>query len=421
MKHTDEAETQQNTGKRRPLRIAEIGHKTIPSREGGVEIVVKELAVRFAASGDDVTAYNRGSFHHVDRDRKRPASYEGVRLIWVPTFHNRSLNAIFYSVIGSIRLLFGHFDVVHYHAEGPCIMLWLPKLFHIPVVATIHGLDWQRSKWGGFASHILKKGEATAAKKADAVIVLSRNMQDYFRQTYSRETIYIPNGISRPVSVPAQEITARWGLAKGNYILFLARLVPEKGIHYLIDAYRKIDTDRRLVIAGGDGSAPDYVNELKEKAAGDDRILFTGHVEGQVLEELYSNAGIFVLPSDVEGMAMSLLEAMSYGCCCIVSDIPENTEVTGDHAFTFRHGSAEDLERVLTDVLAHPEKESEMCRTAADYICTRYSWDTVADKTRGVYLSVLPADKRAAFTAVEDGIDGISGTGEAGAADDTNA
>ena len=276
------------------LKIAMIGHKRIPSREGGVEIVVDELSTRMVKLGHQVDAYNRSGYHVSGKkfDEKRGRIYEGVRLITIPTFHNSSLNAVVYSFLATIvataKALAGGYDVLHYHAEGPCMMLWIPKLFGIHVVATIHGLDWQRAKWGNFASKMLKQGEKTAARHADEIIVLSKNVQEYFQETYQRHTVYIPNGISRPQHREADLIQERFGLEKDGYILFLARIVPEKGLHYLIDAYRQLDTEKKLVIAGGCSHSQEYMDEIRRICATDHRIVLTGFVQGRELEELYS-------------------------------------------------------------------------------------------------------------------------------------
>ena len=378
------------------MKLAMLGHKRIPSREGGVEIVVDELATRFAARGDQVEAYNRSGYHVSGKKYTQVHGrwYHSIRIITIPTFHNGKLNAIVYSVLASLRLLFGRYDVVHYHAEGPCIMLWLPKLFGIPTVATIHGLDWQRAKWGNFASKMLKFGEKTAARKADAVIVLSESMQEYFRNTYGRETIFLPNGVTRPALLPAEKITEKYGLKKGEYFLFLARLVPEKGVHYLIEAFSALQTDKKLVIAGGNSNAEHYTEKIHRMAESDSRILFTGFVQGQLLEELYSNCYAFVLPSDVEGMALSLLEAMSYGCCCVVSDIPENMEVVGEKAISFPKGDVQALRERLRQLADHPETVRRYAGEAADYICARYNWEDVAAKTREIYLAVMPEKRK---------------------------
>lgn len=373
------------------LKIAMIGHKRIPSREGGVEIVVDELSTRMVKLGHQVDAYNRSGYHVSGKkfDEKRGRIYEGVRLITIPTFHNSSLNAVVYSFLATIvvtaKALAGGYDVLHYHAEGPCMMLWIPKLFGIHVVATIHGLDWQRAKWGNFASKMLKQGEKTAARHADEIIVLSKNVQEYFQETYQRHTVYIPNGISRPQHREADLIQERFGLEKDGYILFLARIVPEKGLHYLIDAYRQLDTEKKLVIAGGCSHSQEYMDEIRRICATDHRIVLTGFVQGRELEELYSNAWLFVLPSDIEGMAISLLEAMSYGNCCLVSDIPENTEVIQQCGYTFRKSDTADLKRVLEKLLEHPEMVQEKAKQSADFICSRYNWDDVVERTLKLY------------------------------------
>ena len=223
--------------------------------------------------------------------------------------------------------------MVHIHAEGPAFFCWIPKLFGKRVICTIHGLDWDREKWrGSVASKFIRGGEKNAVKYADEIIVLSKDVQKYFLETYGRETHFIPNGVNRPEVREAKLITDHFGLEKDSYILFLGRLVPEKGIRYLVEAFKNVKTDKKLVIAGGSSDTDSFMEELKELAKGDDRILFTGFVQGAMLDELYSNAYIYTLPSDLEGMPLSLLEAMSYGNCCLVSDIPECTEVVEDNA-----------------------------------------------------------------------------------------
>ena len=373
------------------LKIAMIGHKRIPSREGGVEIVVDELSTRMVKLGHQVDAYNRSGYHVSGKkfDEKRGRIYEGVRLITIPTFHNSSLNAVVYSFLATIvataKALVGGYDVLHYHAEGPCMMLWIPKLFGIHVVATIHGLDWQRAKWGNFASKMLKQGEKTAARHADEIIVLSKNVQEYFQETYQRHTVYIPNGISRPQHREADLIQERFGLEKDGYILFLARIVPEKGLHYLIDAYRQLDTEKKLVIAGGCSHSQEYMDEIRRICATDHRIVLTGFVQGRELEELYSNAWLFVLPSDIEGMAISLLEAMSYGNCCLVSDIEECVSVVEDKALVFKKSVVTELHKKLQSACDDETMVAAYKNKAADFICSQYCWDDVVEKTLEVY------------------------------------
>lgn len=372
---------------REKLRIAMLGHKRIPSREGGVEIVVEELSTRMSKKGHDVTCFNRKG-HHVsgkEYDSANVKEYKGVRLQSVLTIDAKGLAAMTSSFFAAIKAAFGKYDVVHFHAEGPCAMLWLPKLFGKRCIATIHGLDHQRAKWGRFASFYIMLGEKCAVKFADEIIVLSKGVQDYFRDTYGRETRYIPNGVSRPELVSADLISDKWGLKKDSYILYLGRIVPEKGEHYLIEAFKGVATDKKLVIAGGASDTSEYMERLIKLADGDERIIFTGFVQGQALEELYSNAYIYCLPSDLEGMPLSLLEAMSYGNCCVVSDIAECAEVVEDKAVLFRKGNAENLRKRLQELLDSQDMVKEYKQNAAEFICEKYNWDDVVESTLKLY------------------------------------
>lgn len=374
--------------KEKNLKIAMLGHKRIPSREGGIEIVVEELTTRMVKQGHSVTCYNR-SGHHVsgkEFDGKNIKEYKGVRLKSVLTINRKGFAAMTSSVFASLYTAFGKYDVVHFHAEGPCAMLWLPKLFGKRCVATIHGLDWQREKWkNGFGSKYIKFGEKIAVKYADEIIVLSKGVQDYFQKTYGRKTVFIPNGVNRPEVCAPNRIKKKYGLEKDDYILYLGRLVPEKGEHYLIEAFKRIQTDMKLVIAGGASDTDEYMERLKKLADVDERIIFTGFVQGRILEELYSNAYVYVLPSDLEGMPLSLLEAMSYGNCCLVSDIAECAEVVEDKAAEFKKGNVEDLREKLQMLCDDKNAVQKYKDKAADFICKKYNWDAVVEKTLDLY------------------------------------
>ena len=370
------------------LRVAMFGHKRIPSREGGVEIVVEELCTRMVEQGNEVTCFNRAGHHvsGVEYDKPRQEEYRGIRLKTVSTIDKRGLAAVTSSFFAALYSAFGKFDVVHIHAEGPAFFAWLPKLFGKRVIVTIHGLDWAREKWhGSIASKFIRGGEKNAVKYADEIIVLSKGVQKYFMDTYGRETHFIPNGVNRPEVREAKLITDDFGLEKDSYILFLGRLVPEKGIRYLVEAFKNVKTDKKLVIAGGSSDTDSFMEELKELAKGDDRILFTGFVQGAMLDELYSNAYIYTLPSDLEGMPLSLLEAISYGNCCLVSDIPECTEVVEDKAIIFRKSNIKDLTEKLQDACDDIRKVGKLKEQAADFICDKYNWDEVVDKTLALY------------------------------------
>ena len=356
------------------------------SREGGIEIVVKELCTRMAKNGYTVTCYNRSGHHVSGAKYDKKTEYEGINQKCVPTIEKKGLAAVSSSFFAALYSAFGKYNVVHIHAEGPAFFSWLPKLLGKRVIVTVHGLDWQREKWkSGFGSKFIKQGEKNAVKYADEIIVLSKGVHDYFRNQYGRETRFIPNGVNRPEIRKAELITDKFGLTKDSYILFLGRLVPEKGIRYLIEAFKNVKTDKKLVIAGGSSDTDSFMKELKELAKDDKRIIFTGFVQGQMLEELYSNAYIYTLPSDLEGMPLSLLEAMSYGNCCLVSDIQECTEVVEDKALIFKKSNVQDLQNKLQEACDRAEKIMELKQQAADYICKKYNWDDVVEETLKLY------------------------------------
>ena len=370
------------------LKIAMLGHKRIPSNEGGVEVVVEALCARMAALGHSVTCYNRAGHHVSGAEHELPAGsvYRGIRLVTVPTLERKGFAAVISSFFAAVRSAFGSYDVVHIHAEGPAFFCWLPKLFGKRVIVTVHGLDWQREKWnGGVASKFIHLGERAAVRFADEIIVLSENVRQYFLDTYGRATRFIPNGVSAPTLESPRLIADKWGLQKDGYILYLGRIVPEKGETYLIEAFKQVKTDKKLVIAGGSSDTERYLRQLQNLAAGDDRILFTGFVQGKLRDELYSNAYVYTLPSDLEGMPLSLLEAMSYGNCCLVSDIPECAEVVEDKAVLFRKSDVDNLRQKLQTLCDQPETASQYKANAAQFILNKYGWDDVVDKTLALY------------------------------------
>ena len=359
------------------LRIAMLGHKHAFSREGGVEVAVGELAARLAQRGQLVTLLDRSPRA---KDLTRP-EIPGLRIRQVPTLNIGGLAAFTSSLSGAVLAAVGGYDVVHFHAEGPAAVCRIPKLFGKRVVCTVHGLDWQREKWGGFASAYIRLGEKAAARYADEIIVLNESTRRYFRERYGRETRVIPNGASPRERRPACLIRQRWGLEPDAYVLFVGRLVPEKGLRLLLKAWSGLETEKKLVIAG-DGS-PAFRRELEGLAG--ENVLFTGHVSGSALEELYSSAYLFVLPSDLEGMPLSLLEAMSYGNCCLCSDIEACTETAGDGALYFERGNEDSLRTALRELLADEKTVLRMREGAADEVLSKYRWDEIAGETLAVY------------------------------------
>lgn len=360
------------------MKIAVFGHKCMGTRSGGVETVVEQLCVRMAELGHQITCYDRGG--------GATRCWHGVRICPVWTVQKKGLAAVTSSFFAAVCAAVSDAQVVHIHSEGPAFWCWLPKLFGKRVIVTVHGLDWQREKWrGSVASAYIRMGERAAVRFADRLIVLSRNMQNYFQRTYHRDTVWIPNGISPPVIREAKEIRERFDLEADGYLLFLGRLVPEKGIHYLIQAFRMVKTGKKLVIAGETSDSQDYGRHLKDLAAGDGRILFAGFVQGNLREELYSNAWVYILPSDLEGMPLSLLEAMGCGNCCLISDIPECVETAGAYALQFARGNITDLQAKLQLLCDSPDVVQTYREQAKEHARKHCDWETVTEKTLELY------------------------------------
>lgn len=362
------------------MKIAMLGQKGIPASYGGIERHVEELATRLVERGHDVTVYCRPHYTRMSGE------YRGVKLVGIPSVRTKHLDTATHCALSLPHVLAQRYDIVHFHALGPSIFASIPRIFGAKTAVTVHGLDWQREKWGKIATWILKRCEHSSVFFPSRAIVVSRALREYFWRKYGITVTYIPNGTNLP-HVREAETIREMGLEPGGYVLFVGRLVPEKGCHYLLDAFSKIDTDLDLVIAGGTSFSTDYVDLLHAKATGDTRFL--GYVYGDVLDELYSNARLFVLPSDVEGLPIALLEAMSFGNCCLTSDIAENLEVIGDCGETFRQGDPEDLAANLSSLLADPDKCRSLGERARRHVLETYDWDGVTLHTEAIYCSML--------------------------------
>lgn len=365
-----------------------IGQKGIPSRAGGIEIHVEEIAKRLAKQGCELYVYCRKGYCDAESDQ-----IDGVKIKYAPYIHTKHLDAISHTFFSTMKALLSGCDIFHYHALGPSTLSFIPRVFGKKVVCTVHGLDWQRGKWNGFASKFLKFGEYATARFSNITINVSQNLVGYYKKKYNKDTVYIPNGVDLHKRIEPNIILKKYGLEKDSYILFLARLVPEKGAHYLIDAFLKLDTDKKLVIAGGSSHSDDYVQSLHNQAKSNKNIIFTGFVKGEELAELYSNAYLYVLPSDIEGLPISLLEAMSFGNCCLTSDIPENSDVLDEWGYVFRKGDVGDLQRTLENLLKDEYKIKQVREGVQDYVYKKYNWNEIAVHTFRVYKSIVKKQK----------------------------
>ncbi len=376
------------------MKIAMVGQKGIPATYGGVERHVEEIAARLAAKGHDVTVYCRWHYTHNEE-----SYYRGIRLVRYPSVNTKHFDTASHCLFCAADYLWHKYDLVHFHALGPSVFAAMPRLRGSRSVVTIHGLDWEREKWGLFAAWILKHCEYPAVHFPHSTIVVSRTLQHYFTEKYHINTDVIPNGTNVPVLRPPRKMQS-FGFAGDPYVLFVGRLVPEKGVHYLVEAFSQLDVDPRvrLVIAGGTSFSDQYVKDLERYQS--DRIHFVGYVYGDVLEELWSNAYFIVQPSTLEGLSISLLEGLSYGRCVLTSDIPENMEVVGDAAPSFKSRDVADLKAKLELLIRNPDLVRRYEAQSRDLVFRNYSWDRVVDSLEKVYDRVV--DQR---TPGHDGVE----------------
>lgn len=379
------------------MKVAMIGQKGIPAIHGGIERHVEELAVRLANNGHEVFVYTRP--HFTPRTMKH---YRGVHLISLSSLKTKHLDAISHTIFATINAVRSKVDIIHYHGVGPSLVAFLPKLLRskAKVIVTFHCIDRKHKKWGFFARQALRHGEWSAVNHPDQTIVVSKTLQKYVAHVFNKQVPYIPNGIEpQPQRTRASTTTLkRFGLKPNEYIVSVSRLIPHKGIHHLISAFRRTETRMKLVIVGDGVFTDEYVQYLHQLAEDDPRILFTGFQNGQPLRDLFRNAALYVLPSEAEGLPIALLEAASYGVGIIASDIPENREVI--HAdrlpigLTFATGDDEDLQRVLADALRRPGQMQVMAERARKLVNTQFNWDDVAAQTETVYRRLLNSTRR---------------------------
>lgn len=371
----------------KPLSVIMIGQKGLPVRadSGGIERHVEEIGARLAARGVSVTAYVRP--RHATA---RLAEYRGIRLKRMPSVPTKHLDAITHAFLATASALFSDADVIHYHGVGPATVAWIPRLFapRKRVVVTFHSIDRFHQKWGLFARTYLRFGEWAAVRFPHATIAVSRSIARYCRKTYRARVDYVPNGATIP-DYPGSDLLARWGLEPGGYILTVARLVKQKGIHHLVAAYDGFEKEKKLVIVGAGDAGGEYAEQVRRLSEGNSSIVFTGFQSGPALAQLYANAYLYVHPSEAEGLAIAILEAMAAGRCVLVSDIPENVESIDHSGLTFVNADAADLRAKLRELLNHPEVVVELGNKAREWIRTTYDWDVIAAKTEAVYRRIL--------------------------------
>lgn len=367
------------------MKIYFIGQKGIPSKSGGVEKHVEELSTRLAMAGHEVYAYTRPNY-----TPKEMKVYKKVNLISLPSIDSKYLDAISHTFRACLDLVRRDVDIIHFHSIGPSSLIWLVKILKpgVPIVSTFHTRCYMHKKWGFFAKSYLRFGEFVLCKFSDRTVAVSKSLAAYVKEKYNSSAVYVPNGVSLPVGHKTDEIK-KWGLKKNGYIVAISRLVRHKGIHYLIDAYNRLNTNKKLVIVGDGAFTDDYVQEIKKAAADNENIIFTGRQAGKALHELFDNAYLFVQPSESEGLSVALLEAMSFEKAVLVSNIPENLEAIGEVGFTFMDRNIDDLKDKLDFLLKRPRMVYENGKLGRIRVAQHYSWSNIAKNIIKIYKQAI--------------------------------
>lgn len=373
------------------MRVAFIGQKGIPAKSGGIEKHVEEVAKRMAKMGHEVFVYARNNYTD-----KNLETYEGVKIVHLPSISTKNLDAITHTFLATLHALFQRYDVVHYHGIGPTSMSLLFRILNpkTALIATFHCQDYYHQKWGIIARAYLRLGEYITCKIPNKTITVSEVLSQWAKEKYGSLTTTIPNGAEVKYS---QEVDAlsQFGIKDKKYILSVGRLIKHKGVHYLIEAFKaledasKLPNNFKLVIVGDGFHTDDYVKYLHTISEGRDNIIFTGAQQGEVLQQLFSHAYLFVQPSESEGLSIALLEAMGYGLTPLVSDIKENLEPVGENGFSFESKNVKDLRDKLAYLVSRNDEVERIGKNAKEKIETQYSWDSIAQKTIEVYKGVI--------------------------------
>ena len=363
------------------MKIIVIGTRGFPNVQGGVETHCEHLYPYIVKSGCDVTVITRGTY--VDASLEE---FKGVKLIAVSNPKRKSLEAIVHTFLAVIKARTLGCDLLHIHAVGPALLVPFARLLGMKVVMTNHGPDYDRQKWGRLARFMLRLGESLGSRFSNKIISISRPIADNIKEKYKKEAAIIPNGVVVPEIMKSEDTLKKYGIEKGRYVLTVGRLVPEKGFHDLIEAFKNSRKNSwKLIIAGDADHEDKYSKELRKTSEGLDNVILTGRLTGKPLQELYSHAGLFVLPSYHEGLPIVLLEALSYGLSCIASGIPANKSVgilTKDRFF--KAGDIKALSEKIEEFTQKPLSREEK-QTQISAVAQRYDWKRIAAETLEVY------------------------------------
>ena len=362
------------------MRIAVIGIRGIPAEYGGFEVTAQNVVSKLALKGHDITVYCRGSA------RGKPKEYHGIKLRYLPSLEMPHLSTPSHTTISALDAIFRKYDVIFAFNIGNALQVMLLRIFGKKSVLFVDGLDWKREKYGAFGRWFLRRSEALAAKVAAHIVVDAIPAQKHYQKTYGKQVEYISSGSEVVESVKETGILEKLGLEAGKYVITIGRLTPEKHQDLIAKVFKQVNTDMKLVIVGGNRYNPDFVEQVKNAAIGDNRILVTGSIYGAEVDEIYFNAAVFVNASTIEGTSLSILQAMGNGCALLVSDIPENVSAVHGAALQFEANSFDDFLKKFQKIVDDENLRQELSEKAKDVIRKYYLWDIAAEKFEKLLL-----------------------------------
>ena len=363
------------------MKFAAFGIRSLPPGEGcgGAETFAEELYTRLQQLGYEVTVYSRVKF-----GQKKPSiQYKSLKIIYLPTFQKVGLDTFFHSFLCALHIIFFNTGkIIHIHNAGNSAVVPLLRLFGKRCYISMDGIDWNRTRWSAFAKFYLKLTNRLAFFVCNKVIVDNKLVQDYYSQKYLGRIAYIPYG-SNIRKIQTNKILHELGLEKGKYLLFVGRFSIEKGVHYLIEAFEKVHTDFKLVLVGDDIYNKEWVEKLKSTK--DPRIIFTGFLYDEGVDELMQNCYFYIQPSDVEGLSPVILRVMGLGKCVLSSDIPENRFLVEGHGHLFTKSDPDSLGRKIGVLLQEPETVKTAEADCLKFVEDNFSWDSVTQQHIDVF------------------------------------
>jgi glycosyltransferase involved in cell wall biosynthesis len=365
------------------MRIAITGFRGIPARYGGFETFAEELAPRLVKKGHEVTVYARS--HVIDYKKKY---YRGVRIVRLPTIRHKYLDTVAHTFLSVVHSVFQTYDVVLMVNAANSPFALIPRLSGKKVVLNVDGIERMRKKWNWLGKVYYLAGEFLATRLPNRIVSDAMVMRKYYLDKYHKDSKMIPYGATIG-SVSSAESLKRFGLGTKKYILYVSRLEPENNAHIVIEAFKLVDTEMKLVILGDAPYADAYKKQLRKIARSDDRIVFTGFVFGKGYKEFQSHAYCYIQATEVGGTHPALVEAMAFGNCVLVNGTPENIEVVGDAGLIYEKNDIGSLRGKLQYLIDHEDICSDLGRRAQERANRKYSWEMVVDEYERLFIETL--------------------------------